>query len=147
MKPAVINGRTILTYEDYAAIPADGRIHQLIQGEVIVTPAPSSRHQLVLMNLIYLLQRYVEEGGLGRLIASPIDVVLTRSDVVQPDVAHRRFSAAVLLWLTATNNLAGFLRRRLYSDAKWPLRPGCYRGETMAEIAGRGALRLGRDDF
>ena len=34
-----------LTYDDYAAIPSDGKTYQIVDGEVYVTPAPSPKHQ------------------------------------------------------------------------------------------------------
>ena len=33
-----------LTYEDYALIPDDGRRHELIDGDEVVSPAPSTWH-------------------------------------------------------------------------------------------------------
>ena len=33
--------KTRLEYDDYCAIPADGKRYELIDGEVHVTPAPS----------------------------------------------------------------------------------------------------------
>jgi hypothetical protein len=34
-----------LDYEDYAAIPADGKRYELLAGELHVSPAPSPHHQ------------------------------------------------------------------------------------------------------
>lgn len=34
-----------LTYDDYAAIPSNGLIYQIADGEVFVTPAPSPYQQ------------------------------------------------------------------------------------------------------
>ena len=39
----VLNAK--LTYDDYAAVPADGMTYQIIDGEVFVTPAPNPFHQ------------------------------------------------------------------------------------------------------
>ena len=36
----VIDSQTKLTYEDYALLPEDGNIHELIDGEHCMTPAP-----------------------------------------------------------------------------------------------------------
>jgi hypothetical protein len=41
----------ILTYDDYAALPDDGRRYELYEGELIVSPAPHPRHQQVIANL------------------------------------------------------------------------------------------------
>ena len=43
--------RTVLTYEDYAALPDDGRRYEIHDGELSVTPAPGTNHQRVSRNL------------------------------------------------------------------------------------------------
>ena len=35
----------VLTYDDYAALPADGRRYEIHDGELSVTAAPSPQHQ------------------------------------------------------------------------------------------------------
>lgn len=79
-------GRTPLTYEDYLYLPEDGKRHELIDGEHFVTPASIPKHQLVIVNLVTALHRFVTEQALGRVYTAPIDVVLSETDVVQPDV-------------------------------------------------------------
>lgn len=76
---------TKLTYEDYAAIPADGRRHELIDGEHYVNPSPNTKHQLVSIRLASALLSFVEEHGTGHVFAA-LDVVLTQQDVVAPDI-------------------------------------------------------------
>ena len=83
-----------LTYEDYAALPNDGRRYELHEGELSVTPAPTPRHQEVLGNLYRILAAFVESQGLGTVYIAPIDVILSAPTVVQPDlvfVAADRF--------------------------------------------------------
>ena len=36
--------RAVLTYEDYAALPDDGRRYEIYGGELSVTPAPGTNH-------------------------------------------------------------------------------------------------------
>ena len=40
-------GRIILTYEDYCALPNDGRRYEILEGELAATPSPSRSHQRV----------------------------------------------------------------------------------------------------
>ncbi len=75
-----------LTYEDYLLFPEDGRRHELIDGDHVVTPAPTPKHQFVLSNLHGALWHYVVEENLGQVAWSPFDVVLSDVDVVQPDL-------------------------------------------------------------
>jgi Uma2 family endonuclease len=83
-----MSARTILTYDDYAALPDDGRRYELHEGELIVTPAPHPRHQVVIGNLYVLMTDHVRRHGLGEVFLSPIDVILSRITVVQPDLVY-----------------------------------------------------------
>jgi Uma2 family endonuclease len=75
-----------LTYEEYLLIPDDGRRHELIGGEHYVTPAPTTVHQRFLGRLYRVLSAFVYEHNLGEIFFAPVDVVLSRRDVVQPDL-------------------------------------------------------------
>lgn len=75
-----------LTYEDYLAIPDDGRRHEIIDGEYYVNPAPNIKHQVVVMNLTERLSPHVRNYGLGRALSAPCDVLLGEHGIMQPDV-------------------------------------------------------------
>ena len=47
--------RALLTYADYAAIPDDGRRYELHKGSLVMTPAPGTKHQGVLRDLLGIL--------------------------------------------------------------------------------------------
>lgn len=69
-------------------LPDDGQRYELIDGELVVTPAPSEAHQLVVLRLAALLDAYLGAHGVGRTLIAPADV--RRADrernSVQPDV-------------------------------------------------------------
>ena len=73
------------TYADYRNAPEDKR-YELLDGELVVSPAPKEVHQRVLGNLYLELSLFVRERHVGRVYLSPFDVVLTDTDVVQPDL-------------------------------------------------------------
>lgn len=73
------------TYEDYKLLPEGGR-YEIVEGELLVTPAPSARHQGILVRLILRLASFVESGNLGKVLPAPTDVVLANESVVQPDL-------------------------------------------------------------
>ena len=77
---------TRLTYEDFVLFPDDGRRHEIIDGEHYVNAAPIPDHQRVLRALYFALHVYLTDSKLGEVLASPIDVVLSESDVVEPDL-------------------------------------------------------------
>jgi Uma2 family endonuclease len=80
--------RALLTYSDYAALPDDGRRYELHHGELSVTPAPGTRHQEVIVNLIGLFLQHVRSRGLGKVFVAPTDCILSNVTVVQPDVFY-----------------------------------------------------------
>src|SRR3970040_62534 len=80
--------RALLTYSDYAALPDDGRRYELHHGELSVTPAPGTRHQEAIVNLIGLLLQYVKSRSLGKVFVAPTDCILRNVTVVQPDVFY-----------------------------------------------------------
>ncbi len=76
-----------LTYEDYMELPNDGKRYEIIDGELHVAPAPGANiHQTVLVRLCARLFNHVEAHDLGSVLPSPVDVVLSDYDVVQPDI-------------------------------------------------------------
>ncbi len=74
-----------LTYEDYRLTPDDMR-YELLDGELVMAPAPNRAHQSICLELGVLLHTFVKERGLGDVFIAPFDVVLSDLDVVQPDL-------------------------------------------------------------
>jgi Uma2 family endonuclease len=77
-----------LTYDDLLQMPDDGQRYEVINGELIVTPAPTADHQRVFLRLVRLLDEYAREPGRGELFPAPFDVVLGHNDVVEPDLVY-----------------------------------------------------------
>jgi Uma2 family endonuclease len=80
------------TVNDYMTAPP-GKRYQLLDGEMILlegetnlAPAPSDKHQAVVVKLLVGLYQFVTEHRLGLIRVSPYDVVLSNYDVVQPDL-------------------------------------------------------------
>lgn len=78
--------KLVLTYQAYLKMPDDRTRKEIIGGELYVTAAPSPLHQRVVVRLTSILGVHVRERGLGEVLVSPIDVVLSQTDVVQPDI-------------------------------------------------------------
>jgi Uma2 family endonuclease len=83
--------RPRVSYADLERAPEDGRRYELYDGEVFAVPAPLPRHQVVAITIAEMLRRCACENG-GFCIASPIDIVFSDYDVLQPDVIY--FSSA-----------------------------------------------------
>ncbi|MCY3844469.1 MAG: Uma2 family endonuclease [Acidobacteria bacterium] len=73
------------TYKDYCATPDDER-YELLNGNLMMVPAPNRKHQKVLGRLYIELSRFSQEHELGEVYVAPFDVWLSDTDVVQPDV-------------------------------------------------------------
>src|SRR5688572_4681072 len=80
--------RTKLTYDDFVLFPDDGLRHELIDGEHYVTPSPNDKHQTILVNLLLLIGPWVRTHAVGKVWLAPFDVVLSPSDVVEPDLLY-----------------------------------------------------------
>lgn len=83
------NSRIPVTYDDYRRMPESLELHELVDGELFMAPAPTTVHQTVTLNLASLLLAHVRATGCGRVLGAPVDVVLARGDrrdVLQPDV-------------------------------------------------------------
>lgn len=72
------------TREDLDGMPDDGHRYELIDGALLVTPAPGYDHQSISAEL-YILLRAACPADL-RVLYAPLDVVLAVDTVVQPDL-------------------------------------------------------------
>jgi Uma2 family endonuclease len=82
----VPEGLIKLTYEDYADLPNDGKRYEVLDGELVMTPAPTTAHQAVSRDLLIILHMHVAARGQGAVYDAPIDVILAPTTVVQPDL-------------------------------------------------------------
>lgn len=85
------------TYEEYAALPGDGRRWELLDGELEVTLTPSPRHQTVSRRLQFELMRTLEEPGRALVFNAPIDLILSPHQVLRPDLAIIRSDRQALI--------------------------------------------------
>jgi Uma2 family endonuclease len=68
------------------ALPDDGKRYEVLDGELVVTPAPSWDHQSVVEELLRRLSEYVSRHQIGWLKISPADIELSPRRLVQPDL-------------------------------------------------------------
>lgn len=76
--------KTRVQLDEYLALPETNTPMELLDGEVIVSPAPVPKHQDVSQDFVFVLRDLTKPLG-GHLYFAPIDVVLSE-DVVQPDI-------------------------------------------------------------
>jgi Uma2 family endonuclease len=73
------------TYEDYLLMEEEKR-YEIIDGRRYMVPAPTPYHQWISARLEKVLRSFVETRGLGFVFDAPCDVVLSPTDIVQPDI-------------------------------------------------------------
>ena len=75
------------TVEEVLAFPSDGNRYELVDGELLVTPAPRRPHQSVVGELHVRLHRYLDDNRAAvRVVLSPADIRWPGEVLVQPDL-------------------------------------------------------------
>jgi Uma2 family endonuclease len=77
------------TEDDLRAMPEDGRKYELVDGQIVVSPA-GYRHGLVSVRLSARLASFAESQGLGDVLDSSTGFRLPGGNVRSPDVAFVR---------------------------------------------------------
>jgi len=90
------------TYEDYYKLDDDQR-YEIIDGKLLMAPAPDIWHQNWSRDLSWLIVNYVKQRQLGKVFVAPVDVVLDVHNTVQPDIVF-----------IATSNLPIIQRRAIF---------------------------------
>jgi Uma2 family endonuclease len=73
------------TYSEYARLPDDGNRYEVLDGEVLVTPAPTPHHQKVIARLLVALLDYVEGPGAGWVLQD-VDLLFQTGHFLRPDL-------------------------------------------------------------
>lgn len=76
------------TLADLDATPDDGRTYELLNGEIVVSAAPTWKHQIVSRMLDRLIDGWVVENETGIALTAPVDIVLSETDALQPDLIY-----------------------------------------------------------
>lgn len=77
-----------LTRADLEQVPDDGHRYELIDGALVVTPAPSMRHQRAVLNLAVRLRQTCPDEW--EVFVAPFAVALADDTELQPDVLVAR---------------------------------------------------------
>jgi Uma2 family endonuclease len=74
------------TVDDLLDLPEDGCRYEVVDGELLVTPAPLLRHQRALGALYRRLWSYLEAQRRAQVYFAPVDVIFSPTRGVQPDL-------------------------------------------------------------
>lgn len=118
------------TFEDLDALPDDGLQYELVDGMLLVTPAPLPRHQQGLFEIAFRLR--LECPAQLQVFVAPLDFRPTSRRSLQPDVLvvrredvgpkniQRPLQLAVEVLSPSTRSKDLLLKRQLYADAGVP---------------------------
>lgn len=76
------------TVAERDALPDDGYRHELLDGVLLMTPSPATRHQDIVGRLFLLLTQGAPRWA--KVLIAPYDVVLGDRTVLEPDVVVAR---------------------------------------------------------
>ncbi len=79
------------TAEMVRALPDDGKRYEVVDGVLLVTPAPRDLHQRAVIAVIVTLDPYVRSHRVGEVLTAPADIELDPEAMVQPDVFVQGF--------------------------------------------------------
>ena len=75
-----------ITYEDVLSLGETNQRIELFDGDIVMSAMPATRHQRIGSLLYVQLFNYVHTHGLGFVYSAPVDVVLSKTMVFQPDL-------------------------------------------------------------
>jgi Uma2 family endonuclease len=81
--------RPITRYE-YVLVPEGAPRQELIEGDLVMAPSPSSFHQDILLNLAIIFRNFLREHPIGKVYVAPLDTYLSDINVFQPDLLFVR---------------------------------------------------------
>jgi Uma2 family endonuclease len=73
-----------LTVDDLTGVPDDGHRYELVDGALIVTPAPDGRHQIAVIGLLHAFEAAASDDL--RVLVAPYEWRLGDNTALQPDV-------------------------------------------------------------
>jgi Uma2 family endonuclease len=76
----------VWTADEVRALPDDGNRYEVVDGELLVTPAPARVHQEASRQLFRLLDEYARRTGIAEVYYAPADIDAGRMSLVQPDL-------------------------------------------------------------
>lgn len=73
------------TTDDLRAFPSDGQRYELLEGMLLVTPAPGSAHQVVLGRLLAALHPFLDVERKAHVV-SPGEIEIAPKTLLEPDL-------------------------------------------------------------
>jgi len=78
--------KKIYSYQDYLELPDDRNRYEIIEGELIMSPAPFTIHQEIIGTIYFEIRKFIQTEKTGKVFLAPTDVILSGFNIVQPDI-------------------------------------------------------------
>lgn len=84
----------LLTAEQYASPPDDGRETELVRGKVVEMPSPTPRHGYYCSSISFVLNECIQPRELGRVVTNDSGIITERGPdtVCGPDVTYYSYA-------------------------------------------------------
>lgn len=79
-----------LTFEAWQALPETKQRYEIVDGVLIMPPAPTAGHQWIMFEISVRLRSFVNERDLGVVLPAPVDLLIQREPLRtrQPDILY-----------------------------------------------------------
>ena len=77
------------TVEELLKTPKDGRKYELVDGEIVVSPA-GMRHAEIAAKISYIIATFLEKNPIGKVYSDNVGITLPNTNVRSPDVTFVR---------------------------------------------------------
>lgn len=85
MKTTTVQSPPRTLMEVFKSLP-EGTLAQLIENNLVMSPAPLVKHQKILREIFGLLFVFLSKNRKGELFNAPVDVFLNKENAFQPDI-------------------------------------------------------------
>ena len=95
MSNVIAAGEKLLTIKEFADIPRDGRLRELVQGKVVEMNPPKPKHGFICLEIGALLREFVKPRKLGRVFSNDSGVITERDpdSMRGPDVGYYSYGS------------------------------------------------------
>jgi Uma2 family endonuclease len=83
----------IWTADEVYDLPDDGNRYEVVDGVLLVSPAPRLRHQRVVRRLLVTLDAYLSAHPVGEVFTAPLEARVSRLTALQPDLVVQPMAA------------------------------------------------------
>ena len=78
-----------VTIDDMYRMPKDGRKYELVDGEIVVSPA-GMLHAEIVINIVHIIATYLDENRIGKVYGDNMGLIFPNGNLRSPDVSFIR---------------------------------------------------------